>query len=94
MAWCKKSPGLQLIDKPGDALAAIRSAKAHLQVGRGLCGISAARFVFEFGSCRVAWTADTTAGLCAAPRHTCRCAEGCAVSCWCCCCKCGVVVVG
>jgi hypothetical protein len=34
----KRANALQLVDKPGDALAAIRSAKAHLQVGRARYG--------------------------------------------------------
>jgi hypothetical protein len=52
----KRANALQLIDKPGDALSAIRSAKAHLQVGRETC---AALHTWGGGlcclSCGVAW---------------------------------------
>jgi hypothetical protein len=34
-----------LIEKPGDALSAIRSAKAHLQVGSKLCFVLVSRCV-------------------------------------------------
>jgi hypothetical protein len=55
----KRANALQLIDKPGDALAAIRSAKAHLQVRQRApllfmcisCGVVVGRGMLEPTCC-------------------------------------------